>query len=443
MTNSIIVEINEAFKDAEDFFIEPFILDGEAVLLLGLHSIVNLIKTKEILKKDMDTSEAIHSVKVKRTLFKRKCVEINSEEAKESILQGKLIVYSKEKNIMLQFEPLPKELTRSIEPPANENVLQGPLDSFIEDMSTNIGIVRKKVSTAQLSVKTYTVGSDQKKNLSIVYLNDRADKSMIKKIISHIEMNQHTNILYLQHLYRFMGMRKWDVIPQFNNTEMPLEAVEGLNKGKVILFVEGYPFALILPHLLWDMFVQANDRNYAYPIMGAIRFLRVLGALITLIFPAIYVALVAVNPEILKIELALSIAQSREGIPYPPFVEITIMLLIIELIIEASIRLPLSIGPTVTMVGGIVIGQAVVDAKLVSNLLIIIVAATSIANSSVVGFQNALILRLLKYVVVIFASIYGVLGILSGLVFISAYFASREIFGIPYTSLAKRRGEIG
>lgn len=119
-------------------------MDGEAVLLLGLHSIVNLIKTKEILKKDMDTSEAIHSVKVKRTLFKRKCVEINSEEAIESILQGKLIVYSKEKNIMLQFEPHPKELTRSIEPPANENVLQGPLDSFIEDMSTNIGIVRKK-----------------------------------------------------------------------------------------------------------------------------------------------------------------------------------------------------------------------------------------------------------------------------------------------------------
>lgn len=119
-------------------------MDGEAVLLLGLHSIVNLIKTKEILKKDMDTSEVIHSVKVKRTLFNRKGVEINSEEAIESILQGKLIVYSKEKNIMLQFEPLPKELTRSIEPPANENVLQGPLDSFIEDMSTNIGIVRKK-----------------------------------------------------------------------------------------------------------------------------------------------------------------------------------------------------------------------------------------------------------------------------------------------------------
>lgn len=210
-------------------------MDGEAVLLLGLHSIVNLIKTKEILKKDMDTSEAIHSVKVKRTLFKRKSVEINSEEAIESILQGKLIVYSKEKNIMLQFEPLPKELTRSIEPPANENVLQGPLDSFIEDMSTNIGIVRKKVSTAQLSVKTYTVGSDQKKNLSIVYLNDRADKSMIKKIISHIEINQHTNIIYLQHLYRFMGMRKWDVIPQFNNTEMPLEAVDGL-KTKVRSF---------------------------------------------------------------------------------------------------------------------------------------------------------------------------------------------------------------
>jgi hypothetical protein len=430
---SLMLEISEAFENAEDFFKEPFSLNGEAVFLLGLNSIVDLVKTKEMLKKGISPSG----------ITEKQGFRINSEKAIESILQGKLIVYSKENNIMLLFEPHPKELNRSIEQPTNENVLQGPLDSFIEDMSTNIGILRKKVYSDQLSVKTYTVGSDQKKKLSIIYLDNRVDNVVIKKIISHIEVNQHKNILYLQHLYRFMGLRKWEVIPQFNMTEMPLEAIDSLNKGRVILFVDGLPFALILPHLLWDMFAQANDRNYSYPIMSAIRFLRVLGAFVTLILPGLYVALVAVNPEILKIELALSISQSREGIPYPPFVEITIMLLIIELIIEASIRLPLSIGPTITMVGGIVIGQAVVDAKLVSNILIIIVAVTSIANSTVVGFQNALLLRLLKYVVVIFASIYGVLGVLTGLVFISAYFASREIFGIPYTSLPKRRGESG
>lgn len=438
---SLLVDINEAFKNAEDFFKEPFTVDSKAVLLLGLNSLVDLVNTKEMLKKGMDPTTEI--TLVKRTFFNRRLVEINCEEAIDSILQGKLIVFSKEQNKMFLFEPLPKELNRSIEQPTNENVIQGPLDSFIEDMSTNIGLVRKKVYSDQLSVKTYTVGSDQKKKLTIVYLENCADKDMIKKIISHIEVNQQKNIFYLQHLYRFMGIRKWEVIPQFNMTEMPLETVDCLNKGRVILFVDGFPFALILPHLLWDMFAQANDRNYSIPIMSAMRFLRVLGAFVTLTFPALYVALVAVNPEVLKVELALSIAQSREGIPYPPFVEMTLMLLIIELIVEASIRLPLSIGPTVTMVGGIVIGQAVVDAKLVSNLLIIVVAATSIANSTVIGFQNALILRLLKYIIVIFASIYGVLGVLTGLVFISAYFASRVIFGIPYTSFAKRRREIG
>lgn len=438
---SLLVDINEAFKNAEDFFKEPFTVDSEAVLLLGLNSLVDLVNTKEMLKKVMDPTTEI--TLVKRTFFNRRLVELDCEEAIDSILQGKLIVFSKEQNKMFLFEPLPKELNRSIEQPTNENVIQGPLDSFIEDMSTNIGLVRKKVSSDQLSVKTYTVGSDQKKKLSIVYLEDCADKGMIKKVISHIEVNQQKNILYLQHLYRFMGIKKWEVIPQFNMTEMPLETVDSLNKGRLILFVDGFPFALILPHLLWDMFAQANDRNYSIPIMSAMRFLRVLGAFVTLTFPALYVALVAVNPEVLKVELALSIAQSREGIPYPPFVEMTLMLLIIELIVEASIRLPLSIGPTVTMVGGIVIGQAVVDAKLVSNLLIIVVAATSIANSTAIGFQNALILRLLKYVIVIFASIYGVLGVLTGLVFISAYFASRVIFGIPYTSFAKRRREVG
>ncbi|WP_279326186.1 spore germination protein [Bacillus litorisediminis] len=152
--------------------------------------------------------------------------------------------------------------------------------------------------------------------------------------------------------------------------------------------------------------------------------------------------MVSVNPEVLRIELALSVAQSREGVPYPALVEIIMLLIILELIMEASVRLPKSIGPTITMVGGIILGQAAVEAKLVSNLLIIILAATTIANSTVVGFQNSNSIRLFKYLIVLMASMFGILGILAGIFIICTYLASVKTFGIPFINLSSSKGEM-
>jgi hypothetical protein len=189
------------------------------------------------------------------------------------------------------------------------------------------------------------------------------------------------------------------------------------------------------------MFAIENDRNFPLPIMFAIRIIRIIGILVTLISPGLYVALVSVNPEVLQIQLALSVAQSREGVPYPALVEIILMLVILELILEASVRLPKSIGPTITMVGGIILGQAAVEAKLVSNLLIIILAATTIANSTIVGFQNAVSIRLFKYAIVLLAAIFGILGLVAGLVFIGAYLASLNTYGKSYLYLNVKGNE--
>ncbi|UOQ48120.1 spore germination protein [Gracilibacillus caseinilyticus] len=143
--------------------------------------------------------------------------------------------------------------------------------------------------------------------------------------------------------------------------------------------------------------------------------------------------------------MALSIAQSRQNVPYPSLIEIFLMLLILELILEASVRLPRSIGPTITMVGGIIIGQAVVNANLVSNLLIIILAATTIANFAIVGIQNSFALRFYKYLIVLTSAVYGVFGLLSGMVFIMAYLGSIQTFGVSYLSFKMERdvSEIG
>ncbi|QGQ96104.1 spore gernimation protein GerA [Paenibacillus psychroresistens] len=369
--------------------------------------------------------------------------DADTKEALSKIIQGKLLIYFENDESYIIMDPTPKPLNRAIESSINENVFQGSLNSFTEDIQSNIGIVRKHILSDNIKVKSYLIGNEETTKLSLIYYEGRTNMEFIHKLVNQIEKNKNKQIENLQQLSKkIMESPSWIMISKFNQTELPQEAANFLRKGRAILFVDRLPIALIVPGLFWDVFCLDSDRNLPLPLMLFLRVLRVIGAYATLILPGLYVALVSVNPEVLRIEMALSIAQTRIGIPYPAFIEIFLMLIILELILEASVRLPKNIGPTITMVGGIILGQAAVQAKLVSNLLIIILAATSIANSTVVGLQQSLALRISKYLIVVMAAIYGLLGILEGLLLISAYLASLHTYGIPYVSFSKEKDEI-
>ncbi|WP_347553162.1 spore germination protein (plasmid) [Pseudalkalibacillus hwajinpoensis] len=430
--DQFLIELKERLRNSDDLFLQEEEILDVSVILIGFKTLIDLTKTKMTLQRYIDT--AIYSQKTISELINEIGVvkEKNVEEAVSSIMTGKLLIAIKNHPTYITMESVPKILNRAIAPPTNENVLQGSLSSFNEDIETNMGLIRKQINSSNIRAESFSVGPDQKTKISMLYFDGQVDKKLVERIKVVIEKNQDREINNLQNLAKTLGFSGWSVFSKIYTTELPSETVPFLRKGRVALFIDRYPFAIILPCFLWDMFATENDRNYPIPLMASIRIVRVIGILLALILPALYVALVAVNPEVLRIELALSIAQSREAIPYPALVEILMMLIILELIIEASVRLPGSIGPTITMVGGIILGQAVVEAQLVSTLLIIILAATTIANSTLVGIQNTLAVRFLKYVLVILASIYGILGILGGIVLISAYLASIETFEISY-----------
>lgn len=440
---SLLQEIKVSLGKNDDFFQIEQQLGEIPVVFLGLMSLVDFPKTLQAIQEQYSasvlnretTDQLLHGIGELKKKDKHKITSL--------ILEGKVIIYiKKEQEFVLTVDPISQTLNRSIEPPTNENILQGPLSSFNEDINTNVGILRKQIVSEKLQVRSYSIGTDQKRSLSLVYHENRVNSNLLHKILNQIEKNQDQELNNAQDVTKLMGISFWSVVSHFKSTESPQEASMSLYKGRIILFVDRIPFALVLPSALWDMFATENDRNFPFPLMVSIRTLRIIGLLITLIVPGLYVALVSVNPEVLRIELALSIAQSREGVPYPAFMEMIIMLIILELIIEASVRLPSSIGPTVTMVGGIILGQAAVDAKLVSNLLIIILAATTITNSTIVGFQNSLSIRIFKYIILILASIYGVLGILTGVFLICTYLASINTLGVPFLNIYYSKDEI-
>ncbi|MGE7824103.1 spore germination protein [Paenibacillus sp. NPDC093718] len=423
------------FKENSDFFnVEIEILQYH-VQMIGLGSLIDLPQTIALLHTQtvnmMDSSQAPASML--KTLGE--LVEAKLESIVPDILKGNLIIFEPLSGTCCIVLPVSKNIIRSVGAPETETTLFGSGISFIEDINTNIGILRKHCNGPGLKVQSYTVGTSQPNMLLLIYLDKWVNPSLLQKLQKKIEAGLHNDVHNLQQMESLlMGSNRWTFIAKFNVTELPQNALLALNQGKVVLMLDRLPFAIILPSLIFDMFCMKDDHNYPFPFMVLIRLLRILAVLIATIIPGLYVALVSINPEVLRLELALSIAKSRQDVPYPAIIETLLLLIVLELILEASVRLPKSVGPTITMVGGIILGQAAVSAKLVSNLLIIVLAGTTIASSAVVGFQNSVAIRVFKYLLIVLSAIYGLLGLLSGIVIMCAYLAHQSSMGIPYLS---------
>ena len=437
-------KLKERFQEDMDFHvIQPAYLGVIPVWIAGYKTLVNIPETLILLETQAqrisNASEAVvpflHGVGMAI-----KGIDME-QQAVKAILKGLLIIYHEPTGTCISVLPVPSTLSRAIEAPSTENVLRGSISSFNEDMDANIGMIRKHVACEDLQLKLFSLGKHKSVQLGIMYLSDVIDPNLVKQVVERIEGNLDKNVRNIQQLSKVMGFPNWSFVTKFNTTELPQNVTVALEEGKLVILLDRFPFALIIPSLLSDMFALEDDANFPIVFMLFLRVLRVAGILITVLIPGLYVALVSVNPEVLRIELALSIAKSRIDVPYPAFVETFLMLVILELILEASIRLPKSIGPTVTMVGGIILGEAIVSAKLVSNLLIIILSATTIASATVVGYQNSVSIRVLKYLVLILSSIYGIMGLVSGVVLIAAYLASLDTFGIPYFQLKRAKGD--
>ncbi|ULL17753.1 spore gernimation protein GerA [Paenibacillus sp. H1-7] len=438
----LIGSLQAKYRNDSDLLLQRTFLANIPITLIGFNSLIDLPQTMLLLQ--LKVQNAISSNQpIDDLLNGIGNILLHPDESAlvAEMVKGQLLLFIEHRGIWVNVTPTAPVLTRAIEAPTTENVMRGSISAFNEDIETNIGIMKKQLNSPQLHTKSYWLGTIQRKRLALLYVEGRVDSKLLHAIVERIESHLEQDVQDLKSLNKVLGFTDWTLVTNYNTTELPENASNALMRGKAVLLLDRFPYALILPSSLWDMFAVENDRNFPIVFMALMRLLRIGGVLGNILMPGLYVALVSVNPDVLRIELALSIAESRAGVPYPAFIETILLLFVLELILEASVRLPKSIGPTITMVGGIILGQAVVAAKLVSNLLIIILAATFIASSTVSGFQNSISIRMFKYVILILSAIYGVLGLLSGLVLICAYVASVTSFGVPYLQLPKPKDE--
>ncbi|RKP51736.1 spore germination protein [Cohnella endophytica] len=321
---------------------------------------------------------------------------------------------------------------RSVDEPANEKSIQGSHDGFIESLPVNLQLIRKQINSRNLIVRRYTLGNITKTDAAIVYLNNLANPEVVDEIDQRISAVNADNIMSGYLLLEYIENQSYSPFPQILQTERPDRVVGNLLEGRVALLTEGTPAALVMPVTFFAFYQSPDDYNSRSLAGSFIRLLRLFSFFIAITLPAYYIAVLSFHYEVIPMELFYQIKGSVEKIPYPPILEALFMELAIELLREAGMRLPSPIGQTIGIVGGLVIGDAVVKVGLVSYPMITVVALTAIASFVIPSHEMSYSVRLLRFPVMILASLFGFIGIFFGLTMIFAHLCKLESFGTPY-----------
>lgn len=322
---------------------------------------------------------------------------------------------------------------RSIDKPTNEIVIKGPHEAFVENIRTNTSLLRRVINNENLVIENIDIGAITKTKCALCYLKDVTNDDLLAEVRYRLNNLSIDSLLSAGQLEQLIVDSNDLSIPQVLSTERPDKAATYLLDGRVIIIVNGTPYALIAPAILVDFLSSPDDRNMKVLFSNFLKGLRFIAAVITLLLPGIYVAITSFHQEILPTEFLFSVLASRTNVPFPVIVEILLLEFSFELIREAGLRVPSPIGPTIGIVGALVLGQAAVSAGIVSPILIIIVAITGIASFAIPDFSFGFHLRLFRFLFVLLGFMCGFLGIALGLFVYLSILVETKSFGVPYT----------
>ena len=321
---------------------------------------------------------------------------------------------------------------REVSTPNNEIIIKGPQQAFVENIRTNTALLRRIVNNENLIIENIEVGKISKTICSVCYLKNITNNDLVAEVKYRMNNLEIDSLLSSGELEQLIGENQKYSVPEILSTERPDKATKYLYGGRVVVLINGNPYALIMPATLIDFISSSEDSNLKFQFGNFLKFLRLLAIGITLLLPGIYVAIADFHQELLPTELLFSLLASRENVPFPIIFEILVMEISFELIREAGLRVPSPIGPTIGIVGALVLGQAAVSASIVSPILIIIVAITAIASFAIPDFSFGFHLRLMRFIFIILGYVAGFFGIGIGLFIYVCILTSLKSFGVPF-----------
>lgn len=336
---------------------------------------------------------------------------------------------------------LAKREKRAIEEPVAEGGVRGSREGFTESLEVGISLLRRIIKSPALKMQAMKIGNYTKTNVVLAYVEGIADQTLIDEMMNRLNRIQIDGILESGYIEEMIEDNPYSPFPQIMATERPDVACSNLLEGRAVILVEGTPFCLIAPISFFSLLQSHEDYYQRFMIGTFIRWLRYLFLGISLLFPSLYVAVLTFHQEMVPAQLLLSMAASRDGVPFPALVEALLMEISFEALREAGVRLPKQVGSAVSIVGALVIGQAAVQAGLVSAPMVIIVAITGISSFMIPRYAAGISIRLLRFPIMLLAATLGLLGIVMGVIAIAIHLCTLRSFGVPYlTPLAPLKG---
>ena len=438
MNNKIIEKLKKDTNNSGFIIYREKYIKKSKIDIIYNETLCDSDKLSDFILRSLDHIETIYKEEdtlyeiVKDNISNMKIKDIKGYDDVCKYLNIGFVILLIENDYSLALE-VKKNLSRSIDKPITESTLRGPLDCFTENIETNIGLIKRRLKTNKLWNDDYELGKYTNNKISILSIDGITDtnvKDILIEKIKKIDIDSVTDSGSLKHL---LVKESKTIFPTIMTTERPDKVCDALLQGKTIIIVDNSPFALIMPVFLNDFFISEDDKDAKYMNNSLIRILRYVAFFITLMTPALYIAVTTFNQEMLPLEFLISFASQRSSVPFPAFFEALLMILSFEILRESDLRIPNVSTSALSIVGALILGEAAVNAGIVSPVMIIVEAVTAI---SALLFTEPELINAIKWYRLLFmigATTIGMYGVFIVFIFFITNLCSLNSFGKPYT----------
>ena len=427
-------DVKNAYSDSDDLIVKNFDVNLGAAAVCYLDGFVDKdILTRDVLSSLTGTTLSVPVYDCLKNLPFPEVIDVSVElgDVLAHIAKGDVVLLIDGAEGCFCF-PLRQTVMRGITEPPTESVLRGPREGFIEDIKAKTTLIRRKIKSEKLVITNMSVGEQTHTSVAVCYIDGIADKTIISTVKERISKIKTDGILDSYYIEQYLCENKYSLFTQVGSSEKPDVVAAKLLEGRIAIIVDGSPSVLTVPFLLFEAMQDAYDYYSNDWRASLIRIFRIIGMLLTIFLPAAYVAFETFHFHLLPLKFLITLLNATNGIPFPPQIEILLVLLLFEILNQASIRMPRFLGISLSIVGAIVLGDTAVKAGLISSPAVLIIALSSIGIFCVPSQVN--VISMLRAIFVCIAAVLGLYGLLIATIMTVCYIVSINNYGTPFAA---------
>lgn len=425
---SIKEEIKRKVGPSTDFIFKDLIISKEKILLVFNETLIDTTRTNDFILRNLLNKSKKELNNLENNIPNINIKKISKEEIIDLLVKGFIIIITKNNIYAAEVRNI---LDRGIQAITSELSIAGPKDSFTENYNININLIRKRIKTTDLIAENIELGKLSKTKIGILYMNNIAKKEIINGIKNHLNKIDIDGIIDSSYLKRTLE-KKNVLFPTITLTERPDKTSMALLEGKVVIIVDMSPYALILPSFFIDFFHTTDDYYQKSLNTSFIRLIRFFAFIVAVFTPAIYISITTRNYDLVPLNILLTLKAGRTFVPFPAYIEALFMLICFEILKESDLRMSKTSSSAVSILGGLILGEAAVSAGIVSPIMIIVIAISSIASLTFTSIELGNALRNYKLLLLLLSTTLGINGLLIGTTILIYQLLTLKVFGIPY-----------